>query len=121
MSDHWLSVKQIAGHLAGWAVRQSPYAVPDNLAVVLAAFDERWVHRDQSGFSSWPDMVVFEQCLREALDKIPEYRAWNERKNGNQAPHKFVTRYDRPGDPDDDFIDLDALVRNVSLSCWRDE
>lgn len=45
--------------------------------------------------------------------------AWGERKNGREG-NGFVSRYDQP-EPDDDFIDLDALARNVTheLVLWE--
>ncbi len=45
---------------------------------------------------------------------------WNKRKNGNKSEYKFVDRYSKDGNPDDDFTDLDALVRNVANSIIRE-
>jgi len=45
---------------------------------------------------------------------------WNERKNGNKAEFQFITHYSIDKNPDDDFIDLDALIRNVANSIIRE-
>ena len=54
------------------------------------------------------------------LKSIPEFNLWNERKNGNKAPYSFVSRYSQPH-PDNDFIDLDALTRNVANAIINDQ
>lgn len=51
--------------------------------------------------------------IEQYLLTIAQVRQWNERKNGNKSPFGFTSRYDGPTDPDDDFIDLDALRMNI--------
>ena len=59
--------------------------------------------------------------LRDFLNReffsMGQVMAWNQRKNGREG-HQFVSRYDGPRNPDDDFIDLDAMIRNVVRSVW---
>jgi len=100
-----------------WAVRQSPYPVPDNLQLVITAFQLNASHLfNQSGMAKLSREDV-KNILEKHLFNIPECRRWNERKNGNQRPFGIVTAFGRP-EPDDDFIDLDALRMNVVNSLW---
>jgi hypothetical protein len=102
-----------------WAVRQSPYPVPDNLELVVRRFEELFP-RDEIGFHEVAGEDELYKLVTTIGDQIPELLAWNERKNGNQAPVGFVSRYGRP-DPDDDFIDLYALFSNVARSVSDEE
>ncbi len=112
----WVFAHDITGAVALWAVHQSPYPVPDNLETVLrtlhASCNEGF---DTAGMRKFDSFEELEAYISKALRAIPEYLAWNERKNGNQAPVHFTSRYDGPGDPDDDFIDLGALERNATM------
>jgi hypothetical protein len=116
----YLSAKQLAGAVAMWAVRQSPYQAPANLEKVVVAVQDRFEPNAEFGFREIYEGDV-RKYLCELLRGIPEYMAWNERKNGNAAPLKFISRYDGRGDPDDDFIDLDALEQNVAKSIADEE
>lgn len=113
------------GGLAKCAVMQSPYPRPENLEVVLDKFNELiYGELNESNakyikeFESWKDC---HDWIAEKLGTIPEFLLWNERKNGRQgngfvgAGHHddgSVTLYSP--DADNDFIDLDALTRNVT-------
>lgn len=114
-----VSPSQVAGTLAMWAVRQSPYPVPDNLELVVRRFEELFP-RDEIGFHQVADQDELYRLVMSIGDQIPEFLAWNDRKNGNRAPLGFVSRYERP-DPDDDFIDLYALCSNVALTVAAEE
>lgn len=117
-----VTAKQITGWVAQWAVRQSPYAVPENLESVIRqlyaaiAFDT-----DQFGLLHFEDTRELEAYFIPKLRAIPEYMAWNQSKRASKAPFKFVSRFDAPGHPDDDFIDISALEGNVARSIWREE
>lgn len=106
------------GTVAEWAVKQSPYHRPDNLEVVLDKLHEQtksaWKDAEL-GFIGFPNESGLLQFVHENLSGIPEYLEWNERKNGNNAPYGFTGRNINI-DPDNDFIDLDALERNVVTS-----
>lgn len=109
------SKSSVLGAVAKYAVTQSPYPRPDNLEVVLDKLDERLkLHFDKQpmGIAKFHDGQLLD-ILHLELANIPEYVAWNDRKNGNDAPMKFTSRYDNDDNPDDDFIDLDALEHNV--------
>lgn len=112
-----ISLCDVLGALACWAVRQSPYTCPDNLDIVikkasnLMKVDYRW-ERYADLYLSFFSFRELEQYLAETLEKIPEFVAWNSSKKGNPGV-VIVTRYSSP-DPDYDFIDLGALYRNVT-------
>jgi hypothetical protein len=115
----WIFLSEIQGHIAMWAVRQSPYHNPEHLGNVLENF--RWSVRDQFDCNDMRKMDRKDlRKMLERLYEIPFFRAWNERKNGNQAPYQFVSRYDGHRNPDNDFIDLSALTGNVVRSVFLD-
>lgn len=118
----YVSAKQLAGTVAMWAVRQSPYKSPDDLGKVIHAIHDKF-EPDASGFDfrMFSGKDELRAYVKGILRSIQEYTAWNDRKNGNNAPFKFSSRYDGPGDPDDDFIDLDALEMNVVHSIAAEE
>jgi len=114
----YVSVNYLVGAAAMWAVRLSPYTVPDNLEVVLRAFRERLdafpIFRTPGyrGFGGTVTLPTLQRVLKELLLTIPDCAAWNERKNRRDGPG-FVSAFSDPPAPDDDFIDLDALVQNI--------
>lgn len=119
--------KSLLGIVARWAVQQSPYAYPDNLTAVLDEVGRRFdaVAKDEIMRTRYINVPVqprsvMRDLIRRLVIDIPEVQAWNERKNGNKAPLKFTSRYDLPGDPDDDFIDLDALATNIEMELRAD-
>lgn len=118
-SSRWLFLNSIAGYIAMWAVRQSPYHNPDGLNDVISQFNIAATCRfDKAGKAQMTRQEV-KSLLKEFLWPIPQFQKWNERKNGNQAPYGFCSRYDQPS-PDNDFIDLDALTGNVVRELFRE-
>lgn len=116
-----VSKKQLLGFVAKWAVMQSPYHRPENLEVVIDKFHESIkAHFENEYCIKFIDSRSLEKFIEEHLLKIPEFVGWNERKNGNKSPYSFISRYDQPN-PDDDFIDLGALTRNVANDITRDQ
>uniref|UniRef100_A0A6M3KS56 Uncharacterized protein n=1 Tax=viral metagenome TaxID=1070528 RepID=A0A6M3KS56_9ZZZZ len=114
-----ISSRKLLGAVAKWGTEQSPYPRPDNLELVLDKLYELTKEdfdKGELGFVEFADDRELVKFVNLNLRKIPEYLAWNERKNGNQAPFNFTSRYDagKKQDPDNDFIDLDALERNVA-------
>lgn len=124
MKEPLILVSTLCGHIAMWATRQSPYHAPDGLSDVLREFQisvaAETCHETHYGYY-WLKLDIqspsahLRKILTEHLLCDPKVRKWNERKNGNQSPFSFVSRYDRPS-PDNDFIDLDALIRNIARS-----
>lgn len=120
----YVSSRNLLGAIGKWAIEQSPYPRPDNLEKVL---DQLYTNTKETfgggklGFVTFDGHHSLVKFLQENLRSIPEYVGWNERKNGRQgygfsgAGHHDngdVTLYNAKAD--DDFIDLDALERNVA-------
>lgn len=119
----YTTLKALAGYVAACAVSQSPYAVPAGLAEVLEAFQA----------AATPDFLDFhgvrmrqfgprelEDYLRRVLLPLPQVQAWNEPRSHHGHQVVFRSAFSRPA-PDDDFIDLDALVRNIAALTLREE
>ena len=98
----------IRGALAHWAVFQSPYVVPDGLAKAIEEFAAGWPYEEYAKFSG-QDLLV---AVRNTMEACPTILSWNESKKGS-GDIGFRTRHSRPA-PDFDFIDLDALARNIT-------
>jgi hypothetical protein len=125
MPDLWskpdviVTHKALAGALAQWAVRQSPYTVPDNLGAAVIEFMQQWPHADYERL----DADVLKAEIRAVIERCALVKAWNEPKlQGAVNPDygaAFVSRYETIK-PDYDFIDLDALAHNVAheLTLW---
>jgi hypothetical protein len=111
----WAFQSQIAGHYASWAIRQSPYPVPDNLEQVIKDFISYTSDKFNShGMANLTQDEIRDMVL-EHISTCDQAKLWNERKSGNQAPYNFTSRYWKIN-PDDDFIDLDALAMNIARS-----
>ena len=119
-----VSSRGLLGAVAKWAVEQSPYPRPDNLEVVL---DDLYSNTKgtfeggELGFVHFENSTKLVEFIRENLRAIPEYLAWNERKNGrggngfsSAGEHDDGSVTLQWAKADDDFIDLDALERNVT-------
>lgn len=122
----YVTTSELVGEVAHWAVRQSPYPVPERLEAALSAFAAR-VEDDFGAelsvghvrLKKFADAGDLERYLEETLLPIPEVAAWNERRNGRDGPG-FVAAFMARPDPDDDFVDLHALIRNVAMGIARD-
>ena len=120
----WVFRSEIVGALAMWACRQSPYGCPDGLENVCKYLN---ACLKQSKIFNQDDMAELSLCdinklLHEILYEqgVKDFDAWNRCKVGKNPEISFSSRYDGKKDPDHDFIDLDALLHNVSLTI-RDE
>lgn len=109
-----VTARMVMGNVAKMAVQQSPYPRPDNLELVLDKLHIAIRDDFKDYIVEFDTALTIEAYLHSKLGEIAEFFAWNERKNGNDAAIKFTSRYDSDDNPDDDFIDLDALVRNVT-------
>lgn len=108
--DICVNHKAVAGALANWAVRQSPYTVPENLGAAIEQFMGEWGMGD---FVMTTSKELHAEVKR-AIANCPLIEAWNHPKIGSHE-YVFVSRYDQPKS-DYDFIDLDALARNIAHS-----
>lgn len=100
----------LLGHIAMWAVRQSPYVMPDGLDCVLSTLKESRIPKDWEGGVDSLRMKRFtfkelEVWIRENMFEHPSVEDWNKPKRLDAAPG-----------PDHGFIDLYALCRNITGS-----
>ncbi len=118
-----ISESQLRGQLAMWVVRQSPYksaAGVDEVGelITMATKADNWIGPDDfrmRDFSSWREL---EMWLRTILGEHPQLAKWSTPRAGTHD-HVFVSRHHTPH-PDADFIDIDALIRNIALHSWRE-
>lgn len=96
----------VRGALACWAVRQSPYDVPDNLGEALLEFERAFGEYFETNCGALSEAVFV------AFGNCPAVESWNVAKDGSTGP-VFSSRHDQPA-PDHDFIDLHALAHNVA-------
>lgn len=113
--------KAVIGELARWAIQQHPYGRPEGLfelGAKIAEAAQSWEIGQPSlkmrEFESWQD---FERWLDGILLGDPIMVAWNTPKSGHAQSIVASSRYWTPK-PEYDFIDLDALIRNVARSVW---
>lgn len=104
----WFFKKNIIANLAKYAISQSPYLIPSNLEKVLTDLDKLLIpeFKDSIGSQSDPQRGMIEMSyydIKDLLSKyfllIPEITEWNE-----TTP---------------DFIDIDALNRNIANAIVR--
>jgi len=116
---YWVTISMIEGYIAMWSVRQSPYHQPDYLLGVIKQFRDSVRPLFDANEMLQISRTDLRVLLNSHLLTQRQVQLWNERKNGNQNPIGFVSRYDRP-DPDNDFIDLHALSRNIEMGVFRE-
>ncbi|QXV74076.1 hypothetical protein [Rhizobium phage RHEph12] len=134
----YCSISEIVGTFAMWAIRQSPYAYPENLEKICRQLDERLVKAlrptnddvrlveiKPMGLQTSHAKATLVRLLHNILRDMPEYLAWNVSKNNNpETDLVFTSRYGHmtanaePAkyNPDNDFVALDALERNVAMT-----
>ena len=121
----------LVGHFGMWAIRQSPYLVPERLEEGINEFAEMLKSYISNSVkaSEKNDAVCINKCdyiegtytelmrcVEYAISKSAIIQSWNKSKKG-ECTLVFVTAYSHPH-PDHDFIDLDALARNIAQSAW---
>ncbi len=99
----------LLGVLAKWAVQQSPYLVPVNLQEAICDFSNMWNHIDGTKMSSQDLRSSIYSTIEKCTTTIV---VWNNPRKSNHE-FAFCSRHGRP-EPDYDFIDLDALARNMT-------
>jgi hypothetical protein len=128
------TVVDMVGGLVYCAYKQDPYMCPSKIDVVI----EKWVEMIRPDFkefdsSSNSSLQTGRFSLEEIeklisrLHEIPEFRDWNlsraEIRKGisvddpNRPPFAISSHYSCPSQ-EYDFIDLDALTRNVVRFLW---
>ena len=107
----------VVGHFAMWAIRQSPYLFPESLDEGINEFNECLVFKKKIG-----DAELIETTYTDLKGKISDaisntniISSWNIAKKRRGSI--MVSCYSYPK-LDYDFIDLDALARNIAQSVW---
>lgn len=132
-ANYILTARSVMGALALCAVQQSPYPYPENLELVLGKFNDLIKNEVNSSinqyikkFDTWKEA---HDWIASKLYIIPEFTTWNNRKNGRDGMGFSGAGYRDDGsvavvskdpNPDDDFIDLDALTRNITDLATQD-
>lgn len=116
--------KSLRGYLAMWVCRQHPYRSVAGVDEVGALIDakavaENWTGNDELRMRLFADWREVEHWLRAAIGDHPQLTAWNTPKSERKAEFVFVSRYNSI-EPEHDFIDISALLRNVALGVWRE-
>jgi len=123
-----VTASTLIGQLARFAVEQHPYHRPEGLFELVELLwrmtEQAWHDGDAELPMTWfDDAMELERWLHDALWSVQRANqiltAWNTPSSKHKAPVVFVSRYDTPRQ-EDDFIDLDALLRNVSRETWND-
>jgi len=116
--EYWFMRSDFLGAFSYWVVAQSPYDTPD-ISKALGAFSEYVAKSIDTGI---PKSFSYDELLsfvnEDVFESIPEIEALNHRKNGRDGMG-FCSRFDQPS-PDDDFIDLGALARNIFYMLMRE-
>ncbi len=118
MTRQWMTLSTIEGHIAMWAVRQSPYHFPDDLQGALRVFRTRMEPICDENQMIELDRDTLKKLIHQLFLSQGIVTSWNQRRNQREG-YGFVSRYSKP-QPDDDFIDLDALTANVVTSVFRE-
>lgn len=124
-NEHLITMNDILGQFARWAVQQSPFTCPDHLEIAIKSLAERL--REKTEFESLSSDFEFikitrkplEKLIDECLESLPVIMAWNKPKKGPERTFYFTDRYSTP-QPDYDIIDIGALAKNITHSLIRE-
>lgn len=132
-----ISVNEACACFAFWAIYQSPYTVPDQLEEATEHFKDGlikkiMVHAPQSeglrdiifiphdsdfDFDGYRLSKIIDSIL--LSDDFKQTKMWNEPKNQDRDGRLLRRYYLNYEHPDDDFIDIHALSRNISNDLWK--
>lgn len=108
----WFHQKDLVAAFAYWVVKQSPYDAPDFTKALIA-----WgayvaaVYPDSDMAVEFSYSALKSLISEDVFNAIPEIVEWNHRKDGGRA---------RFG-PDDNFLDLGVLARNIFFMVMREK
>ena len=103
----------VVGHFAMWAVRQSPYLLPEELGKGIEEFSQGCGFGNESLLET--TCAGLQKIVEDGISKSAVIASWNVAKKG--AGPVFLTRYTKPK-PDYNFIALDAMAKNIAHSVW---
>lgn len=117
MKEMYRTKKEILGAFASWIVRQSPF-IPKNIAEILGYVDvclSSW-EPQEAGVLQFKDEEILQFVIHKIVfgdTLITDLNKSYAEKNGESVPEiMFTSRFDSPK-PEHDFVDLDALERNI--------
>ena len=107
----------VVGHFAMWVVRQSPYLLPENLDNGIKEFNESLIFKKNLGDEELIKTTYYDLKgkIRDAILNSGIISSWNIAKRGRGPVVVSCHSYPKS---DYDFIDLDALARNIAQSVW---
>ena len=130
-----ISNKEIISSVAGNIYKQHPYHLPEGIDKIMSHLvntmdaipDCSVIINNRFKFFEFKDFLHFERWIKDILNQIPEFHELNVSRylkekgikadDNENSGFKFVSRYTEEtlDDRYTDFIDLDALIRNISL------
>jgi len=110
-----VSKEQVVGYFAMWAVRQSPYLIPDALTDGIQELHDN-LDFDGNDYKKFT-CATLKPIVCAAIHNSKTVMSWNTPKNDDASNYIFVSRYDQPL-PDHDVIDVFALARNITHGVW---
>lgn len=76
-----ITTNELAGYLACWAVRQSPYGCPEGLEKAVADFRAHWPYDAEFPVMPclyWNSLDDLRRAVTEACETIPSIAIWNQ-------------------------------------------
>jgi hypothetical protein len=128
------SEKDLMGQLANWSIKMSPNVIPNNLEKVLIDFQDHinpyFEKLKPEEFKLMEmDLKKLKKFIHGNLITIKEFKEWNLsnyeknlNKNYNDKDrnnYRIISKFDKV-DNYFDFIDLDALIRNIAWSIYEE-
>ena len=116
--EFWFMRSDFLGAFAYWAVAQSPYDTPD-IMPALKAFAEYLSAKIKENPVKFTYTELQEFINEKVFESIPEIEKLNHPKIDVGQKINFCGRDFEPK-PDYDFIDLNALARNIFFMLMRE-
>lgn len=117
-------MNEIKGAFAKWVCQQSPYHSVRGVDRFNTEFETYFINSGTNYLgnfhtkefeSDWEIIRFLDEFTKTNLIT----KLWNTPKRERQhLPSGMISKYDED-DPDCDFIDIDALIRNVGMEVWR--
>lgn len=116
--EYWFVKSDFLAAFTYWVIKQSPYDVPD-ITKAINAFDNyistKFIDKLPVKFSYEEVQNIINENV---FESIPEIEILNHKRN--ELLGKQVNQYMDTKNPDDDFIDLGALARNIFYMLLRE-
>lgn len=125
------SKKDLVGSVANWSVKMSPYEIPPGIDDVLDEFNDNLTDYFDNTDDGYMEMNVTEliDFLKWNLITIDGFKKWNLSKyeldmgvdpdDNDRDKYRVISKNTDDDDPYYDFVDLDALYRNVAYDIYE--